>query len=238
VNNFETILTFNHPTELDMVRVRLEDEGIECLVPDEFTVIMNPLYSNAVGGVRLQVRESDIERAKEVLIHYGYIKTETEQETARESAWLKIGSTWPILKSFKAEVRISFIALTIVFAIIALAYWIIVPSTEERLMENTWCIRNLNYLKEEFAYDYKSPFYIAEYGYCSQHLEFNKDGTVELSNYFVSHFKGRWEIDGGELIISNVNSYDTIFNGSYEVDLDRENLNLTSKNTGIVCVVK
>jgi hypothetical protein len=110
-----------------MVRVRLEDEGIVCLVPDEFTVIMNPLYSNAVGGVRLQVRESDIERAKEVLIHYGYIKRETEQEARRESAWLKIGSTWPILKSFKAEVRITVIVLTFVFAILAFAYWILVP---------------------------------------------------------------------------------------------------------------
>ncbi len=110
-----------------MVRVRLEDEGIVCLVPDEFTVIMNPLYSNAVGGVRLQVRASDIERAKEVLIHYGYIKRETEQKPMHESAWLKIGSTWPILKSFKAEVRISVIAATIFFAIIAFAYWILVP---------------------------------------------------------------------------------------------------------------
>lgn len=109
-----------------MVRVRLEDEGIVCLVPDEFTVIMNPLYSNAVGGVRLQVRESDIERAKEVLIHYGYIKAETEQEPVRESAWLKIGSTWPILKSFKAEARVSVIVLTIVFAILVFAYWILV----------------------------------------------------------------------------------------------------------------
>ena len=109
-----------------MVRVRLEDEGIECLVPDEFTVIMNPLYSNAVGGVRLQVRESDIERAKEVLIHYGYIRNETDQKPTQESAWLKIGSTWPFLKSFKAEVRITVVVLTIVFVVLAFAYWILV----------------------------------------------------------------------------------------------------------------
>jgi type III secretory pathway lipoprotein EscJ len=66
-------MTFTYPMELAVLRTRLEADGIECLVLDELTVQANPLYSNAVGGVKLQVRESDIQKAVEILKDGGYI---------------------------------------------------------------------------------------------------------------------------------------------------------------------
>ncbi len=45
----------------------LEDVGIPVFVKDEFTILMNPLFSNAVGGIKLQVLEEDLEKASEVL---------------------------------------------------------------------------------------------------------------------------------------------------------------------------
>ncbi|MFQ5664689.1 MAG: DUF2007 domain-containing protein [Terriglobia bacterium] len=46
---------------------RLESEGIECFVADEHIVRMIWIYSVFVGGVKLQVKESDAERAKGIL---------------------------------------------------------------------------------------------------------------------------------------------------------------------------
>ena len=62
-----TVANFSHPTEADPVVAWLESEGIECFVSNEHTVTMNWLYSNAIGGVGVKVKASDVERANEIL---------------------------------------------------------------------------------------------------------------------------------------------------------------------------
>jgi tetratricopeptide (TPR) repeat protein len=62
-----TIATFSHVLEAHIVKGRLETEGIWSFVADENTVVANWLYSNAVGGVKLQVREEDVDAAQLIL---------------------------------------------------------------------------------------------------------------------------------------------------------------------------
>ena len=62
-----TVAAFSQPIEAHLSKTRLESEGIECFITDEFIVTNNWLFSNAVGGVKLNVRESDAQRAFEVL---------------------------------------------------------------------------------------------------------------------------------------------------------------------------
>lgn len=45
----------------------LEAEGIRAFVIDEELVMANWLYSGAVGGVKVKVREGDVERALDIL---------------------------------------------------------------------------------------------------------------------------------------------------------------------------
>ena len=66
-NALITVANFSHPTEADPVVAWLESEGIECFVTNEHTVTMNWLYSNAIGGVGVQVKAADVERANEIL---------------------------------------------------------------------------------------------------------------------------------------------------------------------------
>jgi hypothetical protein len=47
--------------------MKLEGSGIEAFLPDETMAQMNWLYTNAIGGVRVQVHEDDLEAAREVL---------------------------------------------------------------------------------------------------------------------------------------------------------------------------
>ena len=58
-----TIATFSQPIEAHILKTKLESEEIECFIADENTVTMNWLYSNAIGGVKLQVKKSDSKRA-------------------------------------------------------------------------------------------------------------------------------------------------------------------------------
>jgi type III secretory pathway lipoprotein EscJ len=73
---FITVMTFVYAHEVAIVRGRLEAEGITCFVQDEMTVQVHPFYSNALGGVKLQVLERDLQQAVEILKETGYIKEE------------------------------------------------------------------------------------------------------------------------------------------------------------------
>lgn len=62
-----TVAHFDFPWEAQLARARLEAEGIDAWVADEFTIGMQWLYSNALGGVRVQVDAEDLFRARAIL---------------------------------------------------------------------------------------------------------------------------------------------------------------------------
>ncbi|MFZ0124881.1 MAG: DUF2007 domain-containing protein [Xanthobacteraceae bacterium] len=55
------------PTEAEMLRGRLEAEGVPAIVADTHTARVIPLYQVAIGGVRVLVPEAYLEKAREVL---------------------------------------------------------------------------------------------------------------------------------------------------------------------------
>ncbi len=62
-----TIATFSKPEEAHLLRMKLEAGGVDAYIQDENTVQMDWLLSNAIGGVRVQVGDEDLETAKEIL---------------------------------------------------------------------------------------------------------------------------------------------------------------------------
>lgn len=65
--DFKTVRTFTTTQEAYLARGFLESEGIEAFVLDEFSVGIRPYMSQALGGVRLDVRAEDLERARTLL---------------------------------------------------------------------------------------------------------------------------------------------------------------------------
>ena len=104
-NNFITIITFGMPHEIIPVRARLESDGIECFVRDELTVTAQPLWSNAIGGIKLQVRERDFVRARDILIECGYLQKEPEVILTSSNGFAHLSSRIPFVKTFPVEVR-------------------------------------------------------------------------------------------------------------------------------------
>lgn len=62
-----TLGRYSLPFDAHLDRSRLESEGIDAFVADEHTVNMQWMLSNAIGGVRLQVQEDDLYRARRIL---------------------------------------------------------------------------------------------------------------------------------------------------------------------------
>jgi hypothetical protein len=50
-----------------IIRTKLEDNGIPCFIADDNIISANPIYNNAVGGIKLKIFEHDLERCREIL---------------------------------------------------------------------------------------------------------------------------------------------------------------------------
>ncbi len=62
-----TIASYSTPYEANMVQAQLAAAGIPAFVADEYTIGMNWLYSNALGGVKVQVPVSLAQEAQQLL---------------------------------------------------------------------------------------------------------------------------------------------------------------------------
>ena len=62
-----TVASFDNVEQAELLRIRLENEGIPAYVADAAVVTLNWLYSNAVSGVKVQVDEADVDRVRAFL---------------------------------------------------------------------------------------------------------------------------------------------------------------------------
>ena len=119
MDQFVTIRTFTYAMDLAVIRGKLESEGIECFAQDEMMAQTNPLYSNAIGGIKLQVRRSDAERATEVLKEGGYLSG-TDQPTPLFRMVDTATKDIPLLKTLAPEFRLMLIVGLLAVAILLL----------------------------------------------------------------------------------------------------------------------
>ena len=67
MNNFKTIAIFQYPAEYAVLRLLFDQEEIRYFFQNETMISVFPFYSNAIGGIRLQVHLDDIELAEEII---------------------------------------------------------------------------------------------------------------------------------------------------------------------------
>ena len=59
--NLVTLGSFEFLADVQIIKGRLESEGINVTLKDENTIGVEPFASNAIGGIKLQVHTSDKE---------------------------------------------------------------------------------------------------------------------------------------------------------------------------------
>jgi hypothetical protein len=65
--NFIQVQAFDNYVSAHIVMAMLLDAGINCHLKDEYTLTIDPLLSPALGGIKLMVAGSQLERALELL---------------------------------------------------------------------------------------------------------------------------------------------------------------------------
>ena len=65
--NIITLRSFDNYFLANITLTKLQDAGVECYLKDEHTVTIDPILSNAIGGIKLVVKEQHAEEAKKIL---------------------------------------------------------------------------------------------------------------------------------------------------------------------------
>ena len=65
-----TVKTFDSYFLANIILGRLQSEGIECYLKDEATVTMDPILTNAIGGIKLVVKKENAAEVSSILKRY------------------------------------------------------------------------------------------------------------------------------------------------------------------------
>lgn len=66
-DTFKTIARYEYSSEAQIIKGRLEADGIQVFLTDNLTIDTDPLVSNAIGGVKLKVLSEDASKAEDIL---------------------------------------------------------------------------------------------------------------------------------------------------------------------------
>ena len=108
------IARFTYPAEAQTLMALLRSEGIECYLRNEIT---SQLYAGAleVGSARVEIKESDVEHAMEVMRIGGYEIPDEDEEIESVQAVTGWTRHIPFLRNYSLEVQI--IILFVVVAV-------------------------------------------------------------------------------------------------------------------------
>lgn len=67
---FKTIAIFQYPAEYAVLQLLFDQEEIRYVFMNETMISVFPFYSNAIGGIRLQVHIEDIAQAEEIIKNF------------------------------------------------------------------------------------------------------------------------------------------------------------------------
>lgn len=62
-----TVRTFDNYFSANILLGRLQEAGINCFLQDEHTVTIDPLLTNAIGGIKLQVSRDELSKVQTLL---------------------------------------------------------------------------------------------------------------------------------------------------------------------------
>ncbi|OOV19415.1 putative signal transducing protein [Flavobacterium sp. LM4] len=67
MESFKTIAIFNYDYETVILKHLLEQQGIPYFFENEMTLSVVPMYTSALGGIKLKVNPEDFEEVQQIL---------------------------------------------------------------------------------------------------------------------------------------------------------------------------
>lgn len=122
MDKWTVIISFTYAHEAHLAKSKLESEEIEVIIRDELNAQVCEAGANALGGVKLCVRESDVVRAIHSLEKGGYIQEPHETESVLMKKFGLFTSRIPLIGKLAPElVLLLLIALLLILILIPYA---------------------------------------------------------------------------------------------------------------------
>lgn len=67
---YVAVAFFDNYIEAHLCQAKLEQANINCWLKDEYTVTIDPVLTQAIGGIKLMVHEAQAERAQDLLAQW------------------------------------------------------------------------------------------------------------------------------------------------------------------------
>lgn len=124
-NNYTELIAVNDVIEANLLLSTLESQGIEAYLKDENTINANPMYAQAIGGIRIMVKQDQYEIAHQIVQEIRATDTppiaseEVDEEWEEYQKQAAIGgrkatiATYVVAGFFALLIFIVFIALSI-----------------------------------------------------------------------------------------------------------------------------
>ncbi|MEA4982255.1 MAG: DUF2007 domain-containing protein [Paludibacter sp.] len=249
MENWIEIISFTLPQDAYLVKGRLESEGIEIILKDELTVQVYNFYSNAIGGVKLLVKECDYDKAYTILVESKYIKVEEKKEKKANkfmSNFDRFSAKLPLIGKSLLEFRliiVAFILLTIIIVPIAV---LSIPSTFEKLTGTSWYIESIYFNGKEIKPNsYGLAIVTNDNSY--ETIYFSEKGDVNFPGINSYSIPNKWELKNDSIIIksnkiiTDNSNYDSIqskvssfYEGKYKLEISENYFKMKSSNIIII----
>ncbi len=200
MNNWITIRSFTYPHEAHMAKAMLESEGIEVFIKDELTAQVNNFYSNAIGGVKLLVKQSDYSQALSILVEAGYISEKVTRPGTIYAWFDTCTSKLPLLGKSALEVRLIIMVAFLLIMLMLPVYILLLPSTRETLADKVWCVEKIYYKGRELK-PVSGGINLDE-GKCAVTMSFNTNGMAFMPGCNSYDDIAHWELRNDSLIIN------------------------------------
>ena len=69
---FIILNSYNNYIEAHIAKAVLEEHSIHCWLKDENTITIDPILTNAVGGIKIMIAKEDAQKALEILNQLNY----------------------------------------------------------------------------------------------------------------------------------------------------------------------
>lgn len=204
MDSWITVWTFMYPHEAHIPKAKLESEGIEVFIKDELTAQVNNIYSNAIGGVKLQVREKDYQRAVQILEDAGYVRIQDQKENKFVTRLEKYTARIPFIGKLILEFRLLIIIAVLLFVIIMPFAILSLPNLAEKLTWNSWCIDHIYFKNKEVFPNTYDHLELNTFSDCDEYMIFYQDGSAYLPGFGTDRFRAYWSIEGKILKIGQI----------------------------------
>lgn len=243
--DFITIATFSSYYDAVLPKNLLENQGITCYLKDENSVTINPVLTNSIGGIKLQVPEKDYKAAEAILIEGGYKVVEYDHQLS--PAWVRFDTLTrqlPIIGKLNLLLRAIILLVIVSLALILPFYSINRPPEISSLPAynsiegKRWCVAYIKHHDKEIKLRTTSLRLITADDTCKEVVLFDK-GMLSLPGINTPSVSamGHFDEERYKLTIREADTFQSIYEGVYDVQENYNQLILTSKNTVIYCVI-